>query len=111
MKFSLSIVVALTMFYNVAFCQEAAVAAAVTATANVADSIHCSGEPHFKNVRQLTFGGDNAEAYFSFDGKYLIFQKTNVKEGINCDQIWMGKIPESEGEAFEPKLVSTDKPA
>lgn len=107
MKFSLSIVVALTMFYNVAFCQEAAVAAAVTATANVADSIHFSGEPHFKNVRQLTFGGDNAEAYFSFDGKYLIFQKTNVKEGINCDQIWMGKIPESEGEAFEPKLVST----
>ena len=26
-------------------------------------------EKHFKNMRQLTFGGDNAEAYFSSDGK------------------------------------------
>ena len=52
------------------------------------DTIHFPGETHFKNVRQLTFGGDNAEAYFSFDGKYLIFQKTNPKEGIQCDQIW-----------------------
>ena len=71
------------------------------------DSIHFAGEKHFANVRQLTFGGDNAEAYFSFDGKYIIFQKTNPKEGIQCDQIWMGKIPESPDEKFEPKLVST----
>ena len=70
------------------------------------DSIHFEGETHFKNIRQLTFGGDNAEAYFSYDGKYLIFQKTAVKEGIMCDQIWMGKIPEA-GEPFIPKLVST----
>lgn len=73
------------------------------------DTIHFPGETHFKNVRQLTFGGDNAEAYFSFDGKYLIFQKTNPKEGINCDQIWMGKIPENENEAFTPKLLSSGK--
>ncbi len=73
------------------------------------DTIHFPGETHFKNVRQLTFGGDNAEAYFSFDGKYLIFQKTNPKEGINCDQIWMGKIPENENELFSPKLVSNGK--
>ncbi len=71
------------------------------------DTIHFPGETHFANVRQLTFGGDNAEAYFSFDGKYLIFQKTNTKEGILCDQIWMGKIPENENEVFQPKLVST----
>lgn len=70
------------------------------------DSIHFEGENHFKNIRQLTFGGDNAEAYFSYDGKYLIFQKTSPKEGIMCDQIWMGKIPEA-GEPFVPKLVST----
>ncbi len=72
-----------------------------------ADTILFPGETHFANVRQLTFGGDNAEAYFSFDGKWLIFQKTNPKEGITCDQIWMGKIPTAEGEKFEPKLVST----
>ncbi len=71
------------------------------------DTIHFEGEDHFKNVRQLTFGGDNAEAYFSFDGKYLIYQKTNVKEGISCDQIWMGKIPTMPGETFNPKMVST----
>ena len=72
-----------------------------------ADTIQFDGEKHFANVQQLTFGGDNAEAYFSFDGKYLIFQKTNPKEGILCDQIWMGKIPIETGEKFEPKLVST----
>jgi len=71
------------------------------------DTIQFEGEKHFANVRQLTFGGDNAEAYFSFDGKYLVFQKTNSKEGIQCDQIWMGKLPESPSEKFEPKLKST----
>lgn len=71
------------------------------------DTLRYPEEKHFKNLRQLTFGGDNAEAYFSFDDKYLIFQKTNPKEGILCDQIWMGKVPESPDEPFRPKLVST----
>ncbi|MFM7709624.1 MAG: hypothetical protein ACKO5C_01800 [Ferruginibacter sp.] len=71
------------------------------------DSLRFDGETHFKNIRQLTFGGDNAEAYFSYDGRYLIFQKTHVKEDIPCDQIWMGKIPETPEERFEPYLVST----
>ncbi len=79
----------------------------VTMPAAFDDSIHFANENHFKNVRQLTFGGDNAEAYFSNDGKYLIYQKTNSKEGIPCDQIWMGKVPTEPGEAFVPKLVST----
>src|SRR5690242_19462499 len=33
-------------------------------------------EKHLKHLRQLTSGGENAEAYFSFDGKQLIFQST-----------------------------------
>jgi Tol biopolymer transport system component len=37
-------------------------------------------------VRQLTFGGENAEAYFSFDGKALTFQSTRA--GVECDQIF-----------------------
>ena len=41
-------------------------------------------EPHLTNVKQLTFGGDNAEAYFSRDGKRLIFQST--RNGRTCDQ-------------------------
>ncbi len=73
----------------------------------LSDTIHFPGENHFANVRQLTFGGDNAEAYFSRDGRYLVFQKTNSKEGIACDQIWLGKVPQTEAEKFEPKLVST----
>ena len=43
-------------------------------------------EAHLANVRQLTFGGENAEAYFSFDGSQLIFQST--REGVPCDQIF-----------------------
>ena len=71
------------------------------------DTIHFPGETHFANVRQLTFGGDNAEAYFSEDGKYLTFQRTDPNTGILCDQIWMGKIPETPQEKFDPKLIST----
>ena len=74
----------------------------------VADSTQYAGEKHFKNIQQLTFGGDNAEAYFSFDGKYIIFQKTNPKEGIECDQMYIGKVPKK-GRPFTYKLVSTGK--
>ncbi|HNN31814.1 MAG TPA: hypothetical protein PKJ70_07995, partial [Chitinophagaceae bacterium] len=74
----------------------------------VVDSMHYANEKHFKNIQQLTFGGDNAEAYFSFDGKYLIFQKTNPKEGIDCDQIFIGKLPKK-GEPFNYKMVSTGR--
>ena len=35
-----------------------------------------STEPHLKNIRQLTSGGRNAEAYFSFDGQTLVYQST-----------------------------------
>jgi len=43
-------------------------------------------EKHLDNLKQLTFGGENAEAYFSSDGKKLIFQST--PEGRECDQIY-----------------------
>ena len=72
------------------------------------DSLLYEGEKHFTNMQQLTFGGDNAEAYFSFDGKYIIFQKTFAKDGIPCDQIYVGKVP-GPGEKFEYKRVSNGK--
>jgi len=72
------------------------------------DTLTYPDEHHFKNIQQLTFGGDNAEAYFSFDNKYIVFQKTNAKEGIPCDQIYMGKVP-APGEPFVTKLISTGK--
>ena len=43
-----------------------------------------SGEVHLANVRQLTFGGENAEAYFSADGKRIVFQSTRGDHP--CDQ-------------------------
>ncbi len=73
------------------------------------DTLLYEGEKHFANMQQLTFGGDNAEAYFSFDGKNIVFQRTNPKEGILCDQIWIGKVPTMTGEKFEPKLISSGK--
>jgi TolB protein len=73
------------------------------------DTLVYPAETHFKNVRQLTFGGDNAEAYWSFDSKYIVFQRTNVKEGIPCDQIFVGKAPRRQGQTFSYKMVSTGK--
>jgi len=66
-------------------------------------------EKHFKNLRQLTFGGDNAEAYFGFDDEHITFQRTNPKEGIMCDQIFYGVITRKPGEKFNYKMVSTGK--
>ena len=43
-------------------------------------------EVRLGNLRQLTDGGENAEAYFSFDGSQLIFQST--RQGVPCDQIF-----------------------
>jgi Tol biopolymer transport system component len=66
-------------------------------------------EKHLKNVRQLTFGGDNAEAYWSFDDRYLVFQATNPEWGADCDQIYYldTENPPKEGEV--PQLLSTGK--
>ena len=43
-------------------------------------------EPRLQNLKQLTFGGQNAEAYFSFDGRKIIFQST--RSPFECDQIF-----------------------
>ena len=50
-------------------------------------SEQATSEKHLKNIRQLTSGGENAEAYFSFDGKKLILQST--RGDWPCDQIYV----------------------
>lgn len=60
------------------------------------------GEAHLKNVRQMTFGGDNAEAYWSFGGDRLIFQTNHTP--YKCDQI---EVMSATGGAATSKLVST----
>jgi TolB protein len=59
-------------------------------------------ERHLRNVRQLTFGGMNAEAYFSPDDSKLIFQST--RDSLKCDQIFMMNTDGS-----DLKLISTGK--
>jgi Tol biopolymer transport system component len=52
--------------------------------------LEMEGEKRLKNVKQLTFGGENAEAYFSFDSKRLIFQ--SKRDDLKCDQIFTMNI-------------------
>ncbi|MCB9256679.1 MAG: PD40 domain-containing protein [Chitinophagales bacterium] len=70
------------------------------------DTLRYEEEIHLRNLQQLTFGGDNAEAYWSFDGKSLVFQRKHEDSGVMCDQIFIGDIPAA-NEAFSFKLAST----
>ncbi len=70
--------------------------------------LHYDLEKHIKNIKQLTFDGDNAEAYWSFDSKKLIFQATNPKWSASCDQIFYYDITKGQSmDAIPPKLIST----
>ncbi len=73
-----------------------------------ASAIHYNQEVHLQNIRQLTYGGENAEAYFSFDDDMLVLQVSDKKRGINCDQIFYGRIPQGT-EPFDMKMVSTGR--
>lgn len=67
------------------------------------------GETHFKHVRQLTFGGDNAEAYWSFDDKKLVMQITNPAWGLACDQIFYTDVATADFQHKKPTMLSTGK--
>ncbi|MDF1611324.1 TolB family protein [Stygiobacter electus] len=75
------------------------------------DTLRYEGEKHLRNIRQLTFGGNNAEAYWSFDDKQLIFQSDwSQLHNQGCDQIFImnsdgSKL--SDGKKYQ--LVSTGK--
>jgi Tol biopolymer transport system component len=79
--------------------------------AHDADSLRYAGEVHLRNVCQLTFGGNNAEAYWSFDDRELIFQSD--WDAINeqgCDQQFLMR---ADGSAYPDgvryRMVSTGK--
>jgi len=75
---------------------------AIPQVLQAADSLRFTREKHLKNVKQLTFGGLNAEAYFSFDDKKLVFQ--SMRDSFRCDQIFMMNVDGS-----DVKLISTGK--
>jgi len=64
------------------------------------DPLRLPEEKHLRNIKQLTFAGENAEAYFSADGSRLIFQST--RDGHQCDQIYTMSVDGS-----NVKMIST----
>ncbi len=74
----------------------------VDSNAQSASEMTFEGEKHLKNIKMLTNGGENAEAYLSFDQKKLILQAKI--DGLECDQIFTMNIDGS-----DKKLVSTGK--
>ncbi|MGB0402689.1 MAG: hypothetical protein ACPGEG_01240 [Salibacteraceae bacterium] len=71
------------------------------------DVIHYDQETHLTNVRQLTAGGDNAEAYWSFDDKMLVFQATNEAWGVECDQIYITRWEDTDMKTKPAQMAST----
>lgn len=74
----------------------------------IVNKIHYKNETHLKNIKQLTFGGDNAEAYWSFNDKNIVFQASN-HWGLKCDQIFTMPVKSLEHDHNIPQMVSTGK--
>ena len=62
---------------------------------------------YLKNIKQLTFGGNNAEAYWSFDDEMLVFQSDYAGWGNECDQIFYTKWKTDDLKNNKPQLLST----
>lgn len=73
------------------------------------DSLIYPEEKHFRSLRQITFGGDNAEAYWSFDDKQLVFQSNNKSWGVGCDQMFLMNFEETFMDSIVPPMISTGK--
>ena len=72
------------------------------------DTLIYPEEKHFKSIKQITFGGDNAEAYWSFNDEQIVFQSNNKAWGLNCDQMFIMNVDET-FESHIPPMVSTGK--
>lgn len=67
---------------------------------------HYPQEKHLANIKQLTFGGDNAEAYFSFDNSMIVFQAKNPEWNAPCDQIYVFPFGDGTMNNKIPQLIS-----
>ena len=73
----------------------------------VKNVLHYPAEKNLTNVTQLTFGGDNAEAYFSFDDEMIVFQSNNPAWSLECDQIFYTSLEGVNMQEKMPPLIST----
>ena len=107
MKSKLLVIILLSLILGCKSHKKSTSYDAKSGATKIINTVHYTQEKHLKNVKQLTFGGDNAEAYWSFDNKNLVFQATNKKWGDNCDQIYTMSINDDLSNGEKPKLIST----
>ncbi|OEK05740.1 TolB family protein [Roseivirga misakiensis] len=69
--------------------------------------LHPEEMKYLKNIKQLTFGGNNAEAYWSFDDKHLVFQSDYAEWGVGCDQMFITDWRNDDLKNNKPQMVST----
>lgn len=87
---------------------QAEVAKTTAVQATTDEPLQYPEEKHFKNMRQMTFGGNNAEAYWSFSGDKLIFQSDNKNWNVGCDQIFIMDTKQ-EADSMKKQRLSTGK--
>lgn len=105
MKLKLSFILISLLFSGCKSHQKSSYDGASGAT-KIVNTLHYSQEKHLKNIKQLTFGGDNAEAYWSFDNKKLVFQASNTW-GLKCDQIFTMNLTDDLSKGAKPQMIST----
>lgn len=74
----------------------------------IASELKFKEEKHLTNIKQLTFGGDNAEAYFSFNDSLVTFQVTNKNWKLECDQIFYFDWRSADLKNNLPKMISSN---
>ena len=82
-----------------------ALIAGLLGVACASDPLRLPGETHLRNIRQLTFGGQNAEAYWSYGDDELIFQSS--RGDMQCDQIFRIDLATGEETRLSPGASNT----
>jgi Tol biopolymer transport system component len=106
MKLKLLLLTVFTTFLGCKSSHHSANHDGTSGATKIVNTVHYKQEKHLKNVQQLTFGGDNAEAYWSFDNKKLVFQAANIWD-LECDQIFTMNITDDLSKGAKPQMVST----
>ena len=106
MKLNITVFLVLGLFIGCKSAHKSTSYDGKSGATKIVNTIHYPQEKHLKNVKQLTFGGDNAEAYWSFDNNKLVFQASNIWD-LGCDQIFTINITDDLSKGAKPQMVST----
>jgi Tol biopolymer transport system component len=105
---ALALAAAVALFAPLAFSQHPSPAASPERSSPPAAQARAAGpalagpavihpdEKHFRNLRQITFGGQNAEGYWSPDGQKIVYQRMDEAEGVMCDQAYVFDLASGE---------------